>query len=175
MVEIIEKNISIIKEEPPKELTQETVRYYSKHTKQLNGSQVSKALHFVKYNCIRYLGKDSEFKSKYCFICLPLNTEQSCDVDGELYKKIPFDHDYNSRVYKIYKNEFENFECSCQGYQSKLKKGEIKEGNCGCSHVLALFYTFKLKRFGISHGASDELIELDMPEHYNTNECGIYC
>lgn len=156
------------------EFDEETVQHYSKHAKLLKATQVSKAQKFVSYDCIKYLGNDKEFGSRYCFVCLPLNTEDSWAVPVRsseilaedeqfevkaddacvIFKKKPFPKNYNFSEYKIYKNEDGVFECNCQGWQTKAKRGETVEDGCSCSHVLALFFAFKLKKFkgGINHG-----------------------
>lgn len=127
------------------------VQYYCRHTKELKSTQVRKALKFVNFDCIKYVGYDLEFNSKYTFIVLPLNTADIWDVNhnGEVLslKKLPYDVDYNSSDYKIYKNKKGVFECNCQGWQSKSKRGEVGGDGCACSHVLALFYCFKLRMF----------------------------
>jgi len=60
---------------------------------------------------------------------------------------MPYPVDYNSSEYIIFKNKDGNFECNCQGYQTKKRKGELVPDGANCSHVLALFYSFKIKRF----------------------------
>lgn len=142
----------------PDELSESTVQYWSKHTKELAKSQVSKALKFVHWGCLRYIGPDLEFGSKYCFVCLPLNTALEVGDGGRVFPKESYDYDYNKTVYKIYKQDGE-FCCNCQGWNTKSRKGEIPEGGAGCCHVLALFYAFKLKRFGRQHGAEDKHFE----------------
>ena len=54
--------------------------------------------------------------------------------------------------------------CNCQGYQSKLKRGEITGDGVACSHILALFYAFKMKKFGNSQGATQKQMEIDKYE-----------
>lgn len=127
-----------------------TVQEYCKHTKLLKKSQSSKALKFVEYDCIKYLADDPEFEKKYSFVCLPLNTKDHYILDGKKLDKKPYPVDYNWSDYKIAKNEAGIFECNCQGWQTKAKLGEWVEDGCMCSHVLALMYCFKLKKFGNS-------------------------
>lgn len=45
---------------------------------------------------------------------------------------------YNSRTYTIKKNSEGKFECNCQ---------KAMQGSETCSHVLALYYAFKIKQF----------------------------
>jgi len=154
--------------EEPDEITIDEVMYWSRHTKELNSTQVRKALTFLKYDCIRYLGEPFErlpefrkLKEKYpdarhIFVCLPLNTKPYHDFLGIRLFKEPYIQDYNFSEYIIYKNKEGNFECNCQGYQSKKKKGELIPGGANCSHILALYYAFKIKRFGKNQGAEDE-------------------
>jgi len=132
----------------PEELTEDNVQYWDKHTKQLAKSQVSKALKFVKYDCVKYVGDDPEFNHKYTFIVLPLNTESKVVVNGKVFYKKPYPKDYNYNVYKIYKREDGLWECNCQGWQTKFKKGDVRADGVMCSHTLALMFAFKLKKFG---------------------------
>ena len=131
----------------PEELTEDIVQYWDKHTKQLAKSQVSKALKFLKHDCVKYVGDDPEFNHKYTFLVLPLNTDETVVVNGRTFYKKPFSKDYNFNTYKIFKNEDGIWECNCQGWQTKYRKGEIKPDGIMCSHTLALIYAFKLKRF----------------------------
>ena len=140
--------------EGPERITEDTVQYWSDHTKQLAKSQVSKALKLIKYDCIKYVGDDPEFNQKYTFIALPLNTKSEVIVDGRVFTKKPYPEDYGSRVHKIHKRPDGLWECTCQGWQSKYKRGDIRPDGIMCSHTLALMYAFKLKKFG--RGESDE-------------------
>lgn len=130
-----------------------TIVKWSKHAKQLSGSIRLKAKRFLAFDCIKYIGRDLEFGSKYCFLCLPLNTESSWFVDGRQFKKTPFVRDYNSSEYKIYMNQDKVFECNCQGWQTKAKKGELSEDGVNCAHTLALFLAFKAQIFGVKKNA----------------------
>lgn len=125
--------------EGPAVLTVETVRYWSRHTRELKGKQVTKAEHFVRHDCLHYLGNNR-------FICLPLNTEESVTFEGRVLVKRAFGKDYNSSEYVIDREE-RTFRCSCQGWDTKRKRGELVPEGANCSHVLALFYAFKLGRF----------------------------
>lgn len=129
-------------------ITVENVQFYCKHSKLLKNTQNRKALQFVDYDCIRYVGDDVEFNSKYTFVCLPLNTDEKFfDKESSTYfYKKPYPVFYNNSIYKIFKKG-EGFECNCQGWQTRARRGEFQEDGCMCSHVLALFYMFKLKRF----------------------------
>ena len=159
-MEIINHNPELETFEGPREINQDNVQYWCRHTKELQNSQVSKALKLVKYDCIKYLGKAFEniegFKhlkkiypeAKHLFVCLPLNTNKSHEFLGIELKKIPFLKDYNSSEYIIFKRADGTFECNCQGWQSKANKGEITPDGANCSHVLALLFCFKIKRFG---------------------------
>lgn len=158
MVEIFEKDNAI--SEGPQEITLENVRFWCKHTKELKGSQIKKAMHFVEHDCIKYVGDDEEFSSKYTFICLPLNTEEEWCLKGEdgqikQFHKKPFPIFYNSSDYKIYK-ENGRFTCNCQGHHTRESRGEGGKDGCSCSHVLALFFMFKLKKFKNYHGGIDD-------------------
>lgn len=159
--------------EPPREIDEHNVQYWCRHTKELKTSQVSKALKFVRFHCIKYIGKAFEnltgFESlrekypdaKHAFICLPLNTASAHTFLGTTMQKEPYDKDYNNSEYIIYKKADGTFECNCQGWQSKSRKGEIIPEGANCSHVLALYYAFKMKRFGRSEGADDHHLRID--------------
>jgi len=143
--------------EGPREITVDNVIHWSRHSKELNGSQRTKALKFVKYDCIKYIGDKidllGELKEKYkgakhIFLCLPLNKAHSFDFFGHYLNKIPYEADYNFSEYIIYKDLFGNLICNCQGFVSKEKKGELIYHGANCSHCLALFYAFTLKKFG---------------------------
>jgi hypothetical protein len=151
MVTIVERECQL-EGEGPAAFTIANVQYWSKHGKCLKQTQRHKALQFLEYDCLHYVGDDPEFESKYTFVCLPLNNENSCEVEAENgYTKIlvkkSFPVNYNNSIYKIYKNENGIFECNCQGWQTKAKRGEVGEDGCHCSHVLSLFYAFKIKKF----------------------------
>lgn len=157
--------------EGPGEITIENVVYWSRHSKELNGSQVSKALKFVKYDCMKYigdridlLGKLAEHyqDAKHVFLCLPLNTAQSYDFFGYPLHKKPFESDYNFSEYIIYKRSDGTFSCNCQGYVSKEKRGEIIPGGANCSHILALLYCFKMRKFGRRNGATEQQVLPDI-------------
>lgn len=152
-------------EHGPDVLTLDNVQYWSKHTKELTHRQIEKALFFLEYDCIQYVGDDDEFNSKYTFVCLPLNTREDCQVyvNGLIrtFGKKVFVEDYNWSDYKIYKNAEGNFECNCQGWQTKAKRGELVPDGANCSHVLALFYAFKIGKFTRQHGAEEHHIKID--------------
>lgn len=167
MVEI--KVTDIVYSEPP-EITISNVQYWSRHTKELQHNQSHKALLLLEHDCIQYIGPDEEFGSKHCFICLPLNTEEEWKVDGRIFKKKPLENDYNTSEYKIFKNTEGNFCCSCQGWNTKNRRGEIPAGGAGCSHVLALYYAFKIKKFGRNHGAEEHHMRPDPQEKLLTSQ-----
>ncbi|OGI12479.1 hypothetical protein A3K64_00030 [Candidatus Micrarchaeota archaeon RBG_16_36_9] len=144
----------------PETITEDIVQHYCRHTKELANSQIKKALQFIKHDCINYLGKafenNEEFKrlktyypeAKHIFVCLPLNKAEGHGFLGVNLAKKPYDKDYNFSEYIIYKKQDGTFVCNCQGWTSKEKRGEIIKEGANCSHVLALYYAFKLKRFG---------------------------
>ncbi len=139
-------------------LTLDNVQHYCRHSKELKNTQVSKALKLVEHDCLKYIGDNlvylyqfDKFRDKYAglrtvFVCLPLNTEGSFDFFGLFLPKKPYRKDYNSSEYIIFKNEDDTFECNCQGWQTLLKRGEIVPKGANCSHVLALYYCFKLRK-----------------------------
>lgn len=175
MVYIQERGGRIIRTELPENITSDNVQYWCRHSKELKNTQVSKALKFLKYDCLRYLGepfehlegfkrlKDKYPEAKHIFVCLPLNTKDYHEFLGIRLEKESYDKDYNNSEYIIYKTQEGTFECNCQGYQSKKRRGEIIPEGANCSHILALFYAFKMRRFGKKQGAEEELMRLDRP------------
>jgi len=126
------------------------VQFYSKHAKELKETHNKKALLFLEYDCVRYVGDDNEYSARASFVVLPLNSSTVVmDMDtGREFVKVPYSKDYNSTIYTITRRK-EGFECNCQGWQTRAKReGGIINDGCMCSHTLALFYCFKLKRFG---------------------------
>ena len=115
---------SVVTKELPEKLTPKNVQYYSHHTKQLAHSQVYKAMLFVLNKCIRY----DEFEQVYF-----------CDaLKG-----------YNTRNYRVEKKH-KGFECSCQACNKKIREGKYnpeQEELAACSHILALYYYFKIKHW----------------------------
>lgn len=77
-----------------------------------------KASKFIENRCLDYSPENKEF------FCKPLRG-------------------YNTRTYTLVNHNLGDFECNCQGYQSKLKKGEFPS----CSHILALKLAFKMNYF----------------------------
>jgi len=139
---------SEIKYIEPKEFTPNNVMYFCHHAKELKQTIKSKALKFIKADCIRYVGDMGEFKDKYSFVCLPLNTKDHTIYEGVRFQKEPYELDYNSRVYTMAKHD-DIWSCNCQAYVTKEKKHEVrnfKDGVC-CSHLLALFLAFKMRKF----------------------------
>lgn len=147
--------------EGPREITLENVRYWSKHTKELKGSQVKKALQFLQHDCLQYVGEDQEYDVKGAFICLPLNTQESYSEYGRTWQKKPFAIDYNFSAYKITKGDGKTFVCNCQGWQTKLKRNEVVAEGANCSHVLALYYAFKMKKF---RHPSQQTLRVEWPD-----------
>ena len=107
----------------PETITPKNVQYYCEHAKELKHTQIHKARKFVQFDCIEYVGN---------------NQFAVHNLKG-----------YNSNMYFIVQSKAypNTFECSCQGWQTKHKKGEIIEEGANCSHVLALFFCFKMKKF----------------------------
>lgn len=134
--------------EGPREVTEDNVQYWSKHAQRLEKSHVSKALKLLRYGCIRYVADDNEYSAKSSFVCLPLNTETSVmdDDTGREFEKLPYPKDYNSTIYTIRK-ESGGFVCNCQGWTYRERSGDGGRDGCSCSHVLAMFFCFKLKKF----------------------------
>lgn len=144
--------------EGPLAFTVDTVRYWSRHTRELKGNQVTKAEHFVRYDCLHYLGNNR-------FVCLPLNTSERVVFEGREFLKRGFGKDYNNSEYIIDREE-RTFRCSCQGWDTKRKRNELVPEGANCSHVLALFYAFKLGRF------KREPLRVEWPESIKGDSSG---
>ena len=107
--------------ESPRELNPKIVQYYCHHTKLLEHNQIHKAIAFLEHKCIVYN------KEQKCYLCGP--------IEG-----------YNTRTYTLKPNKDypDKFECNCQAFVTQVRKGE---GRPFCSHLLALFYHFKIKNW----------------------------
>lgn len=97
------------------------VQFYSHHAKELKYSQQQKIKKFLEYDCIKY----DSIKKEY--LCLP--------IPG-----------YNTRTYTLkWNKELKEFECNCQGFQTKMKKyllDPITAPKPSCSHIGALYEHF---------------------------------
>jgi hypothetical protein len=93
------------------------VQFYSERERDLLQTQKNKILKLIEHDCIQYSGNG-------IFICKPLIG-------------------YNSTTYKLEKNSWGDFECTCQAHQMKKKKGEY----FFCSHIGALTESFARKKF----------------------------
>ena len=133
--------------EGPRQINPDNVMYWSKHYKEIVGNFKKKSLRFLNLDCIKYVGDDEEFKSKYTFLVLPLNKATEIDFEGRIFTKKPHLVDYNSSIYKIYKNNQGRFSCTCQAWTTKEKRNEGRDDGCQCSHTLALFLAFKCNFF----------------------------
>ena len=110
---------------PPSELTSKNVIYWSNHWKKLvvsggnEGSVIGqKARMFIEQKCIEYI-KDEYISSNSKYICKPLKG--------------------NHTTHSLKWNKGD-FECDCQYFQTKLRKGEKPF----CSHYLALYLQLKI-------------------------------
>lgn len=153
MVEVKSKIPEDKVELPP--ITIENVVYFNRHSKELEGSQVRKALLLVQYDCIKY------HKESKCFVVGPLNTQDFFvnsyfkgmitigDLTEEqfiIFKKIPYVKDYNNSDYLLERINGK-WTCNCQAFVTKKNKGELIDGVPACSHLLALSYSFSISRF----------------------------
>ena len=129
--------------EGPAEVTEGNVQYWCKHTRSLTKPIISKALKFLRHDCIKYVGDENEYYEKNCFVCLPLNTASEwTDPDtGRVFKKLPYKTDYNSTVYTIRKVGGA-FMCNCQGWTFRERQDNGAPDGCSCCHVLTLFMAF---------------------------------
>jgi hypothetical protein len=99
------------------------VQYYSHHAKELKRSQQNKIDKFLEHGCIQYDRENKRYE------CRPLKG-------------------YNTRTYILERCKKFGFECSCQGFQSKLKKynqNPFQNPEPSCSHVGALYEHFARK------------------------------
>lgn len=153
MVEIKEKDPQLgvdgrLLSEGPSHLGVDNVQFWCKHARELERPHVSKAKRFLEFDCVRYVGEENEYDQKGSFVVLPLNSDESAvDVEtGVVFQKRPYPKDYNSTVYTIVKNDGK-FICNCQGWTFRERQGRGGRDGCSCSHVLALFFAFKIGRF----------------------------
>ena len=112
--------------ELPDKLTPKTVQFYSSHTHELAHSQVHKASLFIEKDCIKYSPDEK------CYYCLPING-------------------YNTSTYKLIKMKY-GWVCDCQACQKKIKEDLYSpniEEKIPCSHILALYYYFKLTHWNL--------------------------
>ena len=125
-IEVISPNIETM--EKPQILTAKNVQYYSSHTHELAHSQIHKASIFVELDLIQY---DSNEK---CYYCLPIPN-------------------YNSTTYKMIKHKI-GWVCDCQACTKKINDNiycpDIEE-KIPCSHILALYYTWKINHWNEKH------------------------
>lgn len=103
-------------------LNSKNICHYSATARTLKGSQHTKALKFLAEDCIQYL------KESKTFSCEPL--------EG-----------YNSTTYHLTPTGLDmfgsqEFECSCQFFQTHKKLGNTRN----CSHILALMLYFRCGR-----------------------------
>lgn len=135
-------------EEGPASFTEDNVQFWSKHARELEKPHISKALKFLRFDCVRYVGDDNEYDQKGSFVCLPLNSAESVvdeDTTRTFFKKA-YPKDYNSTIYTIVRSEG-RFVCNCQGWTFRERQGRGGRDGCSCSHILALFFAFKIGRF----------------------------
>ena len=149
----------LIQMHPPEEIDADTVQYWCHHGRVLAKSQKSKAQKFVEYDCVRYIGGKGEYLERHAFICLPLNTESSCFHNAVYYPKIPYPTDYNFTVYEMFKRASDwLWTCNCQGWSAAFRKRQESKAplNDGvlCSHLVALFYCFKMRKFSEKEGVT---------------------
>lgn len=159
---MIERQMS----EGPSQVTAENVIFWSRHAREMQGTMKSKALQFLNHDCVHYIGFDSTFDSRHTFIVLPLSKSEDFTYQGVIFKKKPFLRDYNSSEYLVYKRESDKrFVCNCQGWQSAERDlNKRRFDGCQCSHVLALFLCFKIRKFGKAEGADQEHVDPDLYE-----------
>jgi len=107
-------------ENSPTELTPKTVIHWSEHYKKLEGCADGKAIQtkarkFLNLDLVKY---DKEKKEYYV-------------------EPIP---GYNKTYHLKFNKNLNDFECSCQYFQTKMKKNETPR----CSHNLAVWLSIKM-------------------------------
>lgn len=174
MVNVENTNPHIETEIP--EITAENVIYWSRHSKELVGSVRKKAQILVSLDCIQYIGFDDESGRKHAFISLPINTleEITLTIGGEerTFRKKPFVKDYNNDTtnYRMHRQNDGRWTCSCHGWSAADRDpSRRKPDGVQCSHLLALFYAFKMKKFSKAQGSDSEL---ERPEHTQLRNLG---
>ena len=118
----------------PEVLDPSTVRYWSRSSLECVGSQHAKARKLLMYDSIQYLGESQ-------FVCLPLNTDKEVVFAGRTFVKVPYGKTYNHKKepFTLWREGVDSWRCNCQF--------NTTTGNM-CSHVLALMWAFKMKKFG---------------------------
>ena len=91
------------------------IQCYDPILKRLKNTQRAKIKKLIENKCIRYVGNNT-------YICLPIKG-------------------YNKTTYIIRRSDIYEcgFECNCQGFQTKVKKGEYPI----CSHIGAVYEYIK--------------------------------
>lgn len=116
----------------PAVLDTRTVRYWSQSTKECVGNQQRKAKILLDYDCVQYAGLNE-------FVVLPLNHETEVSFAGQKWFKKSYPKNYNRKEKPyVMTKEGDEWKCNCQW---NVKQGKM------CSHILALMWAFKMKRF----------------------------
>lgn len=145
MVKIITPQYEI--SEGPESIDRDNVQYWSRHTMELEKTQRSKALKFLRHDCIQYI---AELKQ---FVCLPLNTKDKWQFGLWEFTKRPYPKDYNSSEYLMWQEQDietmqKRWHCSCQGWEAANRHPDkFKADGVQCCHTLSLMYAFKAGEF----------------------------
>lgn len=142
-IETPQKNL--ITEEPPESLNPKNVVFWSETYKKLiitnkDGKRTDftikgKAQRFVENDLYRYDATNKQF------LCLPILG-------------------YNSTTYRLkYNKLIKDFECSCQGFQTRLRKLELP---LVCCHQLGLKLQFKIWHYNKTHPEYQEYISEEL-------------
>jgi hypothetical protein len=134
-------------------MVEDKIFEYVAEQRELYGSLFNKALRFLEFDCIRYIGGEHDFSGEgKAYLILPLNTQAFTLFRGVEFSKLPYKVDYNWTCYvvtvtydKIFKHNY--LHCSCQGWKSKVDKGEHTPDGVNCSHALALKLFWKRQSF----------------------------
>ena len=129
------------------EETEESIVWWSRHSKELKGSVSKLSAMLALHDCIQYIGWDKEtgFNS---FISLPLSTSTEVEINGVKFFKKAYETDYNKETtyYKLWQDNSTRWHCQCQGWQTRERNTPHFEG-VQCKHIVALYMHFKLEAF----------------------------
>lgn len=115
-------------------MSEHELPFYSAHARELQGSTGAKIKAILAQNAIEYVREEGNNH----FICKPI--------------KAPNGEAYNSTTYILKSHKAFGFSCSCQGWQSKLRKHMADPINMpapGCSHVAALYEHLKRQHLSV--------------------------
>jgi hypothetical protein len=109
-------------------MSHNTLLFYSTHARELVGKTDAKIRAILAQGCIEYVREEGNNH----FICKPIMNQ-----DGT---------PYNKTTYEIKSHKVWGWTCTCQGFQSKMKKhmeDPINNSAPSCSHTIAMWEFIK--------------------------------